>query len=471
MSIDFEQPTRTLDTATGGDGTATPSGFAQATDPWGDVDRHLVRYGATFFAGIIDRAEGCYVYTEDGRKILDFTSGQMSATLGHAHPDIVRTVQQTYPRLDHLFSGMLSRPVINLSRRIAEATRAVADVSGAGQSPLDNVLLLSTGSEVNDAAIRLAKLVTGKFEIVSFSRSWHGLTGAAAGATYSAARKSGTPGEPGQIAIPTPYEYRPDFCDPEGNLDWRAQLDYGFQMVDAQSVGSLAACIVEPILSGGGVLVPPPGYLAALREKCHERGMLLIFDEAQTSMGRAGHWYGYQHDRVTPDILTLSKTLGAGLPLAALVTTAEIEQQAHERGYVFFTSHVNDPVVAAVGCTVMDVIERDGLLQAVNERGAQLRAGLADIMNRHEVVGDARGRGLLQGIEIVEDKASKRRSEPIGDRITQECYALGLHMNIVCLPGMGGVFRIAPPLTVTRDELDTGLAILDEAIGRVERTR
>ncbi len=434
--------------------------FEKRKDPWKDIKDHVGRYGAaSFVPEIIDHAKGSYVYTESGRKILDFTSGQMSATLGHSHPDIVKVLRESCDRLDHLFSGMLSRPSINLCTHIAQTV----------DNPLTKVIPLSTGSEVNEAAIRMAKLVTGKFEIVSFSRSWHGLTESSAGATYASSRKSGCPSSVGQLAIPTPYEYRPDFVDKDGKLDWQKQLDYGFEMVDIQSVGSLAACIVEPILSGGGILVPPPGYLAALKKKCHERGMLLIFDEAQTSFGRTGHWYGFQHDGVVPDILTLSKTLGAGLPLAALVTTEEIEQKAFEKGYVFYTSHVNDPLVAAVGCTVMNVIERDHLIDAAKEKGDYLSAALHRLVDTHEIVGDARGRGLLQGIEIVKDKESKDRSESLGDEITKECYRLGLHMNIVCLPGMGGVFRIAPPLTVSYAELDEGISILDEAISNIER--
>ncbi|MGG4411489.1 aspartate aminotransferase family protein [Niallia taxi] len=433
--------------------------YEKRSNPWGDVERHVGRYGAPFFIPeIIDHAKGSYVYTEEGRRILDFTSGQMSSTIGHSHPEVVATLQESAGRLDHLFSGMLSRPSINLCTHIAET---VTD-------PLTKVIPLSTGSEVNEAALRMAKLVTGKFEVVSFNRSWHGLTEASAGATYASARKSGLPGTPGQLAIPTPYEYRPDFVDRDGKLDWQKQLDYGFTMVDAQSVGSLAACIVEPIVSGGGILVPPSGYLAALKKKCRERDMLLIFDEAQTSFGRTGQWYGFQHDGVTPDILTLSKTLGAGLPLAALVTTAEIEQKAYEKGFVFYTSHVNDPLVAAVGCTVMDVIAKENLLAAAREKGDYLAAALKQLVEKHEVVGDARGRGLLQGIEIVKDKMSKERSEAIGDRITARCLELGLHMNIVCLPGMGGVFRIAPPLTVSYEELEEGISMLDQAITDVE---
>ncbi len=433
--------------------------YEKRSNPWGDVERHVGRYGAPFFIPeIIDHAKGSYVYTEEGRRILDFTSGQMSSTIGHSHPEVVATLQESAGRLDHLFSGMLSRPSINLCTHIA---KTVTD-------PLTKVIPLSTGSEVNEAALRMAKLVTGKFEVVSFNRSWHGLTEASAGATYASARKSGLPGTPGQLAIPTPYEYRPDFVDRDGKLDWQKQLDYGFAMVDAQSVGSLAACIVEPIVSGGGILVPPSGYLAALKKKCRERDMLLIFDEAQTSFGRTGQWYGFQHDGVTPDILTLSKTLGAGLPLAALVTTAEIEQKAYDKGFVFYTSHVNDPLVAAVGCTVMDVIAKENLIVAASEKGDYLAAALKRLVEKHEVVGDARGRGLLQGIEIVKDKTSKERSEAIGDRITARCLELGLHMNIVCLPGMGGVFRIAPPLTVSYEELEEGISMLDQAITDVE---
>jgi len=434
--------------------------YEKRIDPWGDVEKHVGRYGAPFIPEIIDYAEGSYIFTEEGRKILDFTSGQMSSTIGHSHPEVVATLREGAGRLDHLFSGMLSRPSINLCTHIAQTVNA----------PLTKVIPLSTGSEVNEAALRMAKLVTGKFEVVSFNRSWHGLTEGSAGATYASSRKIGIPGSPGQLAIPTPYEYRPDFIKEDGELDWQKQLDYGFSMVDAQSVGSLAACIVEPIVSGGGILVPPPGYFAELKKKCHERGMLLIFDEAQTSFGRTGYWYGYQHDGVTPDILTLSKTLGAGLPLAALVTTEEIERKAHENGFVFYTSHVNDPLVAAVGCTVMNVIEQENLLVQAREKGEYLAAALHTLVEKHEVVGDARGRGLLQGIEIVKDKTTKERSEDIGDKITARCLELGLHMNIVCLPGMGGVFRIAPPLTVSYEELDEGISILDQAITDVENS-
>ncbi|MFJ7210787.1 aspartate aminotransferase family protein [Amycolatopsis sp. NPDC098790] len=422
---------------------------------WGDVDRHLVRYGGAFTHEIIDRAEGSFVFTEDGRRILDFTSGQMSAILGHAHPEIVETVRRQVGRLDHLFSGMLSRPVVDLARRLAETL----------PSPLEKALLLTTGAESNEAAVRMAKLVTGKHEIVSFARSWHGMTQAAASATYSAGRRGYGPAAPGNFAIPAPNAYRPDFTDAAGELDWRRQLDFGFELIDAQSVGSLAAFLAEPILSSGGIIEPPPGYFAALAEKCRERGMLLILDEAQTGLCRTGNWYAFERDGIVPDILTLSKTLGAGLPLAAVLTSAAIEQEAHDREFLFFTTHVSDPLPAAVGNTVLDVLTRDRLDARALELGSLLRRGLEEIATRHEVVGDIRGRGLLAGLELVVDRETKKSSDELGARVTQRCLELGLHMNIVQLPGMGGVFRIAPPLTASEEEISLGLSILDQAIG------
>lgn len=422
---------------------------------WSDVDHHLVRYGGSFTPEIIDHAEGSYLYGENGRKILDFTSGQMSAILGHSHPEIVATVRRQIGELDHLFSGMLCRPVVELARRLA----------GTLPAPLEKVLLLTTGAESNEAAIRMAKLVTGKFEIVSFARSWHGMTQGAAAATYSSGRRGYGPAPAGSFAIPTPNSYRPDFLDAAGNFDWRKQIDVAFDLVDAQSVGSLAACLIEPILSSGGIIEPPLGYLAALKTKCVERGMLLILDEAQTGLCRTGDWYAFERDGVLPDIITLSKTLGAGLPLAAVITSAAIEEAAHQRGFLFFTTHVSDPLVAAVGNTVLDVLQRDTLAERAAALGAVLRRGLLDIADRHPMVGDVRGRGLLQGVELVLDRQTKQGADQLGALVTSRCLELGLHMNVVQLPGMGGTFRIAPPLTSTEAELAIGLEILEQAIG------
>lgn len=417
----------------------------------------MVRYGGSFVPRIITRAKGSYVYDQDGAAILDFTSGQMSSVLGHSHPDIVTTVSTAISTLDHLYSGMLSVPVVELAKALCATLPA----------PLTRMLLLSTGAESNEAAIKMAKLYTGKYEIVSFDRSWHGMTSGAASATFSAGRRGYGPPMPGNLTLPTPNAYRSPFRHTDGSYDWKSELDYGFAAVDAQSSGSLAACLVEPILSSGGIIEPPPGYLSRLKELCAERDMLLIVDEAQTGVGRTGQMYGFEREGIVPDLLTLSKTLGAGLPVAVVLTSDEIESVCHERGFLFFTTHVSDPLAAAVALTVLTVVERDGLVARAEALGRTLAERLGKMRDRYEQVGDVRGRGLLQGIELVSDKASKAPAETLGAEVTVACLERGLHMNIVQLPGMGGIFRIAPPLTVTDAELDSGLGILDDALAAV----
>lgn len=417
--------------------------------------RHLVRYGGggDFMPFVAERAAGSFVYDRTGRAVLDFTSGQMSAVLGHSHPAIVEVVTQTVGRLDHLFSGMLSRPVVDL-----------AETLGSLAPGLSKVLLLTTGAESNEAALRMARLVTGGWEVVGFAQSWHGMTGAAASATYSAGRRGYGPASVGSMAIPAPNAYRPRFTTADGSLDWRTELDDGFDLVDRQTSGGLAAFIAEPILSSGGIIDLPEGYLVALQEKCRERGMLMVLDEAQTGVGRTGKMFAHERDGATPDLLTLSKTLGAGLPLAAVLTTPEIEERAHELGYLFYTTHVSDPLPAAVGLAVLDVVVREKLADRAHVAGERLRAGLRELQDRHECIGDVRGRGLLVGVEIVADRTSKKPAPQVGAAVSRRCLELGLSMNIVQLPSMGGVFRIAPPLTVSDAEIDLGLDILDRAI-------
>lgn len=425
---------------------------------WATAQRHLIRYARNdFVPAIIERAAGTEVFDSAGRAVLDFTSGQMSSLLGHSHPAIVETVTRSVATLDHLFSWMLSRPVVDLA----------AALSATLPEPLSKVMLLSTGGESNEAAIKMAKLYTGGHEIVAFDQAYHGVTHASAAVTYSVSRHGTGPVAPGNIVVPTPNAYRP-LIERDGRHDWQAELDFAFTMVDRQSVGRLAAFILEPILSTGGVIELPPGYLAALKQKCVERGMLLIVDEAQTGLCRTGDWYAFQHDGVTPDILTLSKTLGAGLPVSAVITSPEIEQRCHDRGFYFGTTHVSDPLAAAVGLTVVTVLAENDYDRIARRLGERFRAGLLDLQTRHETIGDVRGRGLLQGIELVADRTSKRPAPDVGDRVIAACFELGLHLNIVQFPGSSSILRMAPPLTVSEEELDRGLAILDEALTAVE---
>jgi 2,2-dialkylglycine decarboxylase (pyruvate) len=416
---------------------------------WQRARRHLLNYGGDFVPFVPTRAEGAFLYDASGRRMLDFTSGQMSAILGHSHPEIVAAVRDAVGRLDHLFSSMLSAPVVDL----AEALAALLP-------DLPRVMLLSTGGEANEAAIRLAKLVTGKWEIVSFAQSWHGMTGGAAAATYKAGRRGIGPLAPGNFAIPAPNAYRPRFS----GVSWQQELDDAFDLLDRQCTGNLAAFIAEPILSSGGVIDLPVGYLNALQTHCRARGMMLIIDEAQTGVGRTGLMFAVERDGVVPDILTLSKTLGAGLPLSAVLTGDAIAEEAAARDFLFYTTHVNDPLPAAVGLKVLEIVQRDGLAERARVTGARLAAGLRGLMQRHACVGDVRGRGLLLGLEFC--AADGKGAAAISDAVTDTALELGLSANIVRAGASGGVMRIAPPLTVSEAEIDLGVELLDAAISR-----
>ncbi len=417
------------------------------------AQRHMIRYGGEFVPFVIERASGSYIYDTSGRAILDFTSGQMCATLGHNHPSVIAAIEQCCERVMHLFSWMIAPPVIELCRELANLLPPT----------LQKVLLLSTGGESNEAALRMAKLKTGGFEIVGLTSSYHGMTSGAGASTYAAGRKGYGPAMPGVMAIPAPNCYRCPIRHCVDQCDLTC-LEAGFEMVDNQSVGSLAACIAEPIVSAGGVLVPPAGYLPRLKQLCEGRRMLLILDEAQTGLGRLGANFAFEQDNVVPDILTLSKTLGGGLPLAATVTSDEIEAECHAKGFLHVTSHQSDPLPAAVGLAVLKVLAREQLATRAARLGQHLKSGLDQLQQRHEAIGDVRGRGLLWGVEIVKDRESREPDHEVGAAITRRCLDLGLNMNIVNFPGMSSVWRIAPPLTVSGDEIDTALTIMDQAI-------
>lgn len=417
-----------------------------------DLSRNLIRYGASFLPGLIEAAKGSFIYDGSGRAILDFTSGQMSAILGHGHPEIVAAMKAAADEPVHLFSGFLTSPVV----RLAEI---LADLLGP---KLTKSILLSTGAESNEAALRLAKLYTSGHEILAFDLAWHGMTGGAFPTTFSANRRGYGPLMPGVMALPTPNVYRrPAWAGDRFELD---MLDYAFETIDRQSTGTLAGVIIEPILSSGGIIEPPSGYLARLHEKCRERGMLLIADEAQTGLGRTGAMFACEHHGVTPDIITLSKTLGGGLPLAATVVSPEVEERCHERGFLFYTTHVSDPFPARIGLKVIEIILRDQLTNRAAALGQRLRQALLDLHARFDCVGDVRGRGLLAGIEFVQDRRTKAPAPGFGAAVSRRCFELGLCVNIVQLPGMGGVMRMAPPLTISESELDRGVEIIGQSI-------
>ena len=419
----------------------------------------LFRYTRDFAPFVVARAQGSWVWTTDGRKILDFTSGQICSTLGHNHPRIVEAISRSLETVIHLNSWMLSTPVLALADRLTSLLPA----------PLERVLLLSTGGEANEAAFKIAKLHTGRVEIAGLARSWHGVTSAALSVNYAAGRRGYGPLMPGTLMLPAPTAYRCPIRHCRGTCDMTC-LDVGFELLDQASIGSLAAVVAEPVLSAGGIIVPPPGYLAHLQKKCRERGALLIVDECQTGFGRTGAMFGFEADGIVPDIVTVSKTLGGGVPISAVLTSAAIESDCYAKGFLHVTSHVNDPMPAAAALAVIDVVIEEDLATRARVRGEYLMARLRELQERYEQIGDVRGRGLLVGAELVKDREMKEPADELAHAVMDECLRCGLSMNIVRSGAdMFGAncFRMAPPLFVSEEEIDTAVEIIDHAMGSV----
>ncbi|KAK5071454.1 hypothetical protein LTS08_004803 [Lithohypha guttulata] len=418
------------------------------------ASKRLINYGTKFEKDIIVHTSGLYVQNAAGHKVLDWTSGQMSCLVGHGHPEIVQTITEHATNLDHLFSGMLSPPVLRLADRLTSVL----------PEGLDRAFFLSTGGESNEAAIKMAKVFTGKFEIVGLGASWHGVTAQALGTQYHFGRKGQGPLMPGMHMLPPPNAYRSIFRNADGSYDWEKELDYGWSLIDRASCGSLAACIVECIQSSAGMHVLPEGYLKALKKHCEQRDMLLIVDEAQTGIGRCGDLFAsVNFEGVVPDILTLSKTLGNGLPLSAVVTSDKIEKVCAENNFCFYTTHVNDPLPAAVGDKVLEIVLRDNLVENSRARGKQLKEGLLRLKARYGCIGDVRGRGLMCGVEIVGNRDKKSPANELAASVSNKMYELGLWANLSSHASFAGVFRIAPPIVITAKQIDAGLTIMEEA--------
>src|SRR5260370_21605158 len=312
---------------------------------------------------MVGRASGSWIETTEGQRILDFTSGQICSTIGHNHPQLVAAVQRSLEEVIHLNSWMLSEPVLAVAERLG----------GLVGGSMDKVIVVNTGGEANEIALRLAKMYTGRLEMVGLTRSWYGLQAGVASLNLAGGHAGYGPMMPGTLTLPAPYAYRCPIRHCSGACDCSC-LEAGFDVIDQQSVRSLCAVIAEPVLSAGGIIVPPPDYFQRLRALCNDREMLLIIDEAQTGFGRLGSMFGYELYGIEPDILSVSKTLGGGIPIAATLTTSAIEADCYNKGFMHITSHVSDPLPAAPGLAVIVATVRKHLVEQAKQRGEYLVA-------------------------------------------------------------------------------------------------
>ncbi len=402
---------------------------------------------------VIERAQGSYLYTVDGRRYLDFGSGIGVTNLGHGHPEVVRAAHEQLDKLVHISVVAHHQPAIELAERIA----------ALAPGKLDKVFFGNSGAEAVEGAIKLARYVTGRPGLIAFQGAFHGRTYGALSLTASKGyyRERYEPLLPAVYHAPYPYPFR----NPSGPGE-AATLDYVFNFIDEMldtrvPPRNVAAFVVEPVLGEGGYVVPPAGFMPRLRALCDRHGILLIADEVQSGYGRTGKMFACEHSGVVPDIMTLAKSIASGLPLSAVVASSKLMDQWQTAAHG--STFGGNPVSCAAGIATLDVFKREHVLENATERGAVLIKRLRDLQSRMPVIGEVRGLGLMVGVELV-----KRDGSPDKDlqrKIRKVCLDSGL--VVLSCGTHENVLRLVPPLNISQAELDEGWEILNGAFQEV----
>ena len=403
---------------------------------------------------VIAQGKGATVEDVDGNVFLDCTAGIAVNVTGHSHPAIVEAITEQAGRFLHM-SG--TDFYYELQVKLGEALSAIAPMTGPHRSFFGN-----SGTEANEAALKLARYYTKRQHVIAFLGSFHGRTMGSLSLTASKVRQRQGFGPlvPGTVHAPYADCYRcpvgatPDACAAECLNVIEQQL-----FVQLVSPDEVAAVMVEPIQGEGGYIVPPDVFHQRLRELTSRHGILLIVDEVQSGMGRTGRMFAIEHTGVEPDIVTMAKGIASGMPLG--VTTARAEVMSWPPGSHASTFGGN-PVSCAASLVTLRLL-REGLMKNAAEVGAHMMAGVKALMDTHPIIGDVRGRGLMIGIEFVRDRQTKERATSERDAIVKACFSRGL---LVLGAGRNAI-RLSPPLVLTRQEADTAIRILDQAIGDV----
>jgi 2,2-dialkylglycine decarboxylase (pyruvate) len=406
---------------------------------------------------IFQRASGSVVWDVSGREYLDFNSGQMCGALGHNHPTVTAAIKDACDTMLHAHSSHYNVKEIELASRLGAIM----------PRPLQKTLFGESGADANEMAMMIARKYTGGFEIASPHISFHGLSDATRAVTFSGwhAGHGHLPG--GTYAMVAPYCYRCPLNQTFPSCKF-ACLKTSFELLDAQTTGRPAAVITEPLFSAGGVVEPPPGWLKALQEMCHQRHMLLIVDEEQTGLGKLGQMFGFQAEGIVPDIVTIAKHFGGGVGISAVTTSAAIEDKVVNEGYAATHSHANDPLICAAGTASLDIVEKENVPEKARKIGIHMRARLEAFQQRYEMIGDVRGRGQLMGIELVRDRQTKEPATVEGKVIGKFCFQQGL---IFSLRRDGSVLRFVPPATTTEGQIDAAMDLVGKALETVAAKR
>lgn len=397
-----------------------------------------------------------YLYDETGRRYLDLFAGIATVQCGHSHPRVVARVQEQMATLQHASTLYLHPNLPRLAERLAAKLPAGLEVT----------YFVNSGSEANDLAVTMARLYTGRSDVIALRNGYHGgspTTGALGGLQTWKLPTDQVAGAGVHHAV-CPDPYRSPFSGTPEEIASRSAADIR-DLIRHATPGRIAAFIAEPIQGVGGVTAGAPNYLREAFAVAREHGGLCIADEVQTGFGRTGEgFWGFESFGALPDIVTMAKGIGNGAPLGAVTTRREIAEALTQR--LHFNTFGGNPVSAAAGLAVLDVIEEERLQENARVLGGRLKAGLRELMARHLLIGDVRGMGLMLGVELVRDRVSREPATAATLEVMEHLRELGV------LVGRGGldgnVLRIKPPLCLTREDVEFALDALDLALARVE---
>jgi len=400
----------------------------------------------------VERAEGVYLYSPDGRRYLDFLSGFGACNVGHNHPRVVEAARRQMERIVHAPLGVLApETTLRLAWELGKVTPGNADMFFFGNS----------GAEAVEGAIKLARYVTGRRGVIAFLGSFHDRTMGAASVSSSKVkyRTGHGPFLPDIYFARFPYPYRSSAPDPEGcTAEALEDIERLFEYVIAPE--DVAAFLLEPVQGEGGYVIPPRDWLLALRRIADEHGILLIFDEVQTGFGRTGQWFAAQAFSVEPDILCLAKGIANGFPLGATAARRDLMAQWGPASHG--TTFGGNPISCAAALAVLEVIREENLLQNAREQGAYMLQALRDLQARSPIVGDVRGVGLMVAVEFIRPGTDKEPNSEAVRRILQRALKDGL-LLYPC-GHWTQTIRLIPPLTVTREQIEEGLDIFSRAV-------
>ena len=435
--------------------TAVPSIFTELPGPKArDViarDRaHVSTSYTRDYPLVVARGRGAVVEDVDGNLFLDCTAGIAVASTGHAHPAVVQAITEQAQKFLHM-SG--TDFYYELQAQLGEEIAAIAPMAGPQRSFFSN-----SGTEANEAALKLAKFVTRRHNVIAFFGAFHGRSMGSLSLTASKVRQRQGfgPMVPGVYHAPYPDTYRSGLSA-ESTVDRCIDFIEGQLFVHLVSPDEVAAIVVEPIQGEGGYIVPPNSFLERLRGIATQHGIQLIVDEVQSGMGRTGKMFAIEHAGVAPDIVTIAKGIASGLPLG--VTTSSAALMGTWPPGAHASTFGGNPVSCAAAIATIKLL-RESLVRNADVVGAYLLDGVRALMDKHPLIGDVRGRGLMIGVELVRDRTTKERATTERDALVQACFQRGL---LVLGAGRNAI-RLSPPLVLSKQEADIALRILDEAL-------